>query len=105
MKRSRRKFSASFKAKWPIEALKEHSSLARASRQIRTTSYQISSWKKGSFWKMQIWPSVQTRKKEDPIRDAGPLLINKIGQLQVEERFFKKAFWQMSTTERKTRRW
>ncbi|MFT6930971.1 MAG: transposase, partial [Sediminicola sp.] len=46
MKKSRRKFSASFKAKVSIEALKEQSSLQELAAKFELHPTQISSWKR-----------------------------------------------------------
>jgi len=89
MKKSRRKFSASFKAKVAIEALKEHSSLQELAAKFELHPTQISSWKR-EFLENADLAFGSKPEKEDPDSGTGPL-YNKIGQLQVENDFLKKA--------------
>ncbi len=46
MKRTRRKFSASFKTKVVLEALKERKTLSELAEQFNLHPHQISAWKK-----------------------------------------------------------
>ena len=46
MKKSRRKFSANFKATVSIEALKEHKTLTELASQFEIHPNQISKWKR-----------------------------------------------------------
>jgi len=89
MKRTRRKFSASFKAKVAIETIKEQSSLQELAAKFELHPNQISSWKREFLDNADL--AFKTKlEKEDATSDTAPL-YNKIGQLQVENDFLKKA--------------
>ena len=89
MKRTRRKFSASFKAKVAIDAIKERSSLQELASKHELHPNQISTWKREFLDNAELAFGAGAE-KEDPAPDTGPL-YNKIGQLQVENDFLKKA--------------
>lgn len=88
MRRTRRKFSASFKAKVAISAIKERSSLQELASKFELHPNQISSWKREFLDNADLAFSSKSE-KEDPTSDTEPL-YNKIGQLQVENDFLKK---------------
>jgi transposase len=88
MKRTRRKFSASFKAKVAIEAIKERSSLQELSSKFEVHPNQISSWKR-EFLDNADLAFTSKSEKVDSTSDTDPL-YSKIGQLQVENDFLKK---------------
>ncbi len=88
MKRTRRKFSASFKAKVAIDAIKEQSSLQELAAKFEIHPNQISSWKREFLDNADLAFRSKTE-KEDSTSETGPL-YNKIGQLQVENDFLKK---------------
>lgn len=89
MKKTRRKFSASFKAKVAIDAIKEQSSLQELAAKFELHPNQISSWKREFLDNADLAFRSKTE-KEDTTSDTGAL-FNKIGQLQVENDFLKKA--------------
>ncbi len=88
MKTPRRKFSASFKAKVAIEAIKEQTSLQDLAAKFELHPTQISSWKR-EFLKNADLAFGSKSEKEDSASDTAPL-YSKIGQLQVENDFLKK---------------
>ncbi|GBF20078.1 transposase [Arenibacter sp. NBRC 103722] len=88
MKTPRRKFSASFKAKVAIEAIKEQTSLPELAAKFEIHPTQISNWKR-EFLKNADLAFGSKPEKEDPDVDTAPL-YSKIGQLQVENDFLKK---------------
>lgn len=91
--KSKRKFSSSFKAKVALEALKEHQTTAELAKKYDLHSTQISAWKKEFVAgasdifekgnKASSSPDVDTKKEE--------ALYSKIGKLQIELDFLKKA--------------
>ena len=88
MKRTRRKFSASFKAKVAIEAIKEQSSVQEIAAKFELHPTRISRWKR-EFLDNAALAFGPKPEKEDADPETGPL-YNKIGQLQVENDFLKK---------------
>jgi len=88
MKTPRRKFSASFKAKVAIEAIKEQASLQDLTTKFELHTTQISSGKR-DFLKNAELAFGSKSEKEDSDLDTAPL-YSKIGQLQVENDFLKK---------------
>lgn len=88
MKTPRRKFSASFKAKVAIEAIKEQTSIPELAAKFELHPAQISNWKR-EFLKNAELAFESKSEKETPTVDTAPL-YSKIGQLQVENDFLKK---------------
>ncbi len=89
MRRTRRKFAASFKAKVAIEAIKEQCSLQELAAKFELHPTQISSWKREFLENADLAFSPNSE-KENPDNETGPL-YSKIGQLQIENDFLKKA--------------
>jgi len=89
MKKSRRKFSASFKAKVAIEAIKDQKILQELAVKFELHPNQISSWKR-EFLEHADLAFGSKSEKENTILETDPL-YSKIGQLQVENDFLKKA--------------
>jgi len=88
MKNSRRKFTGAFKAKVAIEALKERESLADLSKKFEVHATMISKWKQEFIENA----SVVFEKDPDPENKADiEKLYSKIGKLEVEKDFLKKA--------------
>jgi len=89
-KRSRRKFSAEFKAKVVLEALKERSTIEDLARKYEIHPSQINTWKKEA---MSNLASVFGAEKSDAASDheeQTDKLYAQIGQLKVENDFLKK---------------
>ncbi len=89
MKTTRRKFSAAFKAKVAIEALKERQSLQQLAEKFNVHPNQIGTWKKEfldnaekAFEGDQLKTQEHEQEKEE--------LFKQIGQLQVEVNWLKK---------------
>lgn len=90
MKRERRKFSAAFKTKVALEAIKEKETIQELASKFNLHPNQISIWKK-EF--LESAESIFSKKKledkanEEEEKDA---LYSKIGRLQTEVDFLKK---------------
>lgn len=88
MKTTRRKFSAGFKAQVAIAALKERESLAELSKRFEVHPNMISKWKQEFI---EHGAEVFEKKKEDGNTVDVDKLYSKIGELEVENDFLKKA--------------
>jgi transposase-like protein len=90
MKRIKRAFSAEFKAKVAIEALKEQKTIAELAQQYELHPTQISQWKQqflanaASTFGLESNDTKELEKQRDE-------LFQKVGQLTVENDFLKKA--------------
>ena len=88
MKGNRRKFSAAFKAKVAIEALKERESLAELSKRFEVHPNMISKWKQ-EFLENS---SAAFEKEKGTLQDADTeKLYARIGRLELEKEFLKKS--------------
>lgn len=89
-KKSRRKFSADFKAKVVLEALKERSTIEELARKFELHPTQINTWKREALSNMA---SVFGADKNEAVSDheqQTEKLYAQIGQLKVENDFLKK---------------
>lgn len=89
MKRSRRKFSAKFKARVALEALKERETLSGLAKKFELHPNQISLWKR-EFITGSERAFEKGDPKEDPIVNVDHL-YRQIGVLKVENDFLKKS--------------
>ena len=89
MKKTRRNFTAVFKAKVATEAIKERDSLAELSKRFEVHPNIISKWKQ-EFQERSV--DVFDNKKSDASGSELDLekLYAKIGQLEMENDFLKK---------------
>ena len=90
MKKSRRKFTAAFKAQVAIEALKEQETLAELAKRFEVHPNQIGQWKR-EFLKNSS-KAFEGKKENDSETDQKELFA-KIGKLEVENDFLKKSLW------------
>ena len=91
-KRSRSKFSAEFKAKVVIEALKERSSLEEIARKYEIHPNQIGTWKKEFLANAATVFASDEKKSADKNQQEALLdkLYSQIGQQKVEIDWLKK---------------
>ncbi len=89
-KQSRRKFSASFKAKVAMEAIKNEKTLVELSKQFEVNAVVISRWKAELLENISsVFEKSSTVSKEEEV-DVEKLYAQ-IGQLKVENDFLKKS--------------
>lgn len=89
-KRSRRKFSADFKAKVVLEALKERSTIEDLARKYELHPSQINNWKKEAVSKMSSVFGAASGEEASDHEQQTEKLYAQIGQLKVENDFLKK---------------
>jgi transposase-like protein len=90
-KKSRRKFSADFKAKVALEAIKNQKTLAELSHQYEVNAVTISKWKTEFLKNMAV--IFENGREGNAIIDSPDIdkLYAQIGQLKVENDFLKKS--------------
>ena len=88
MKRSRRKFSAAFKAKVALEALKEQKTLQELSSKFEVHPNQITTWKNEFISNASAAFEKKTSKTEPEIEREK--LFKVIGEQKVEIDFLKE---------------
>ena len=87
-KQSRRKFSAEFKAKVALEAIKNEKSMAELGHQFEINPVTISKWKNEFLERMLVvFENGATKKPQENSPDLDQLYAQ-IGQLKVENDFF-----------------
>lgn len=89
--RTRRKFNSEFKAKVAIEAIKERESISELSKRYELDPNQISAWKKEFLSNASIVFGSDLKYNNDKKEIEKQKLYQAIGQLKVENDFFKKA--------------
>ncbi len=88
MKGKRRKFSAAFKAKVAIEALKERESLAELSKRFEVHPNMISKWKQEFVENSSLVFEKEKGASQEPDTET---LYARIGRLELEKEFLKKS--------------
>jgi transposase-like protein len=89
-KQTRRKFSADFKAKVALEAIKNQKTLAQLSQQFEVNPITISKWKAEFLENMAVIFERESSKAEDSTESMDRLFAQ-IGQMKVELDFLKKS--------------
>ena len=90
-KQSRRKFSAEFKAKVALEAIKNEKTLAELGHQFEVNPVTISKWKAEFLERMAAIFKNGSSKTSDQESVDIEKLYAQIGQLKVENDFLKKS--------------
>lgn len=90
MKRERRKFSASFKAKVALEAVKEKETIQELASKFKLHPNQISTWKKEFLESAESVFSKNRGDEKSNDEQEKEQLYSKIGRLQTENDFLKK---------------
>lgn len=88
MKKSRRKFSASFKAKVAIEAIKEQQTIHELASRYEVQATQINTWKREFLSNAEAAFTADKPSLKDDSKEKE--LYSKIGELQVQVDFLKK---------------
>lgn len=88
MKKSRRKFSSSFKAKVALEAIKDQLTLQEIASKFDLHPTQISTWKREFIENSS--KAFDSKTKSEEVDKQKSALYSKIGQLQIENDFLKK---------------
>ena len=90
--RTRRRFSAEFKAKVALEAIQGHQTVAEQATKYEIHPTQIAAWKREAIEKLaQVFEEKGSGREQN--RDAELTKLHaKIGQLVVERDFLSKAF-------------
>ncbi|MCB0541286.1 MAG: transposase [Bacteroidetes bacterium] len=90
MKQKRRKFTASFKVKVAIAALKERESLSELAKRFELHPNQISNWKKEFLSNADKAFDGEKKSQSQEEMDVEKL-YEKIGRLEMERDFLKKS--------------
>lgn len=90
MKKERRKFSASFKAKVAIEAIKEVSTSQELASKYQIHPTQIAAWKREFLENAELVFSKEASTTNEVENPKEKELYTKIGELQVQLDFLKK---------------
>ena len=88
-KRTRRKFTPEFKARVALESLKERETLSELARRYEIHPNQISQWKR-EFLENASAVFEGERRSAEPDKSTDQL-YRKIGQLEMERDFLKRA--------------
>lgn len=87
---SRRKFTAQFKTKVVLEALKEQESLKSLAQKYELFPNQISTWKKEFLSNASSVFSNESKSKKTEQEQKEDRLLKTIGELKVENDYLKK---------------
>ncbi len=86
----RRKFTAKFKTKVVLEAIKESKTLAEIAQQYSLAPTQISKWKKEFLSGAESVFTKGTKPSKNEAETERDRLLKTIGELKVENDFLKK---------------
>jgi putative transposase len=86
----RKTYSANFKAKVALAAIKEDKTMAELSSEFEVHRAQIQQWKKDALEELPNFFSTKRKKKEKNNAELVDELYKQIGQLKVENDWLKK---------------
>jgi putative transposase len=86
----RKTYSANFKAKVTLAAIKEDKTMAELSSYFEVHRAQIQQWKKDALEELPNFFSKKKKKREKSNADLVDELYKQIGQLKVENDWLKK---------------
>ncbi len=91
MKKTRRKFSSSFKTKVVLEALKERYTMSELSEKFEIHPNQIAAWKREFLKNAEnVFESATNKSSDKQIEKEREEFYKQIGQLKVENEWLKK---------------
>ena len=90
MSKIRKNYSASFKAKVALEAIKKEKTISQLSSEYGVHSNQINQWRKRLLEELPDIFSKKRQKKEKDTEELQSELYQQIGQLKVELDWLKK---------------
>ena len=96
MGKIRKSYSAAFKAKVALEAVKKEKTIAQLSSEYGVHPNQITKWRKKLLEELPSVFSDQRKKKEKDSEELQSELYKQIGQLKVEVDWLKKKSEQLS---------
>ena len=88
-----RAFSAEFKAKIALEALRGDKTMAELASEYKLLPVQISKWKKQALTGLKDVFSGKADRENETLGDTVERLYKKIGKLEVENDFLKGAVY------------
>ncbi|NJO87807.1 MAG: transposase [Chloroflexia bacterium] len=88
---TRRKFTATFKKKVVLEALKEQSTFAELSQKYNLHAQQISNWKQEFIKGADAVFATGSKSQKTQAEEERDQLLKTIGELKVENDFLKNA--------------
>lgn len=88
---TRKKYSAKFKTKVVLEALKERSTIAELSKKHNIAPQQINSWKRDFLSSAETLFDRKSKSKKTEYEEEKDQLLRSIGQLKVENDFLNRA--------------
>jgi transposase len=90
MKKTRRKFTASFKTKVVLEALRERHTIQELAIKFELHPAQITAWKKEFLENAELAFSGDGDQKNENVENENEQLYNQIGRLKMENEWLKK---------------
>lgn len=89
-KKSKRKFSAAFKSKVALEAIKEHKTINEIASEYQIQPGQVKEWKKQMLENMDKVFEKEDHSMEKKFEKKEENLLKTIGELKVDNDFLKK---------------